>query len=119
MKRKFPDAKPEKNNGKKMTQVIQTRTPIEALKMLRAGQPIDLMLGYYVERGEATKDVYMMDKIEKLHLIEELKQNKVAIKEDIAQKLREEESLKQKQQHDQRQASPAPTTIPLQNAAII
>jgi len=95
-KRKFPAAKPEFNSGKKLTQIVQTRTPIEALKMLRAGQPIDIMLGYFVDRGEATKDVFMMDRLEKLHLLEELKENQRQIQEDIKQKMLEhEESLKQ------------------------
>jgi len=119
MKRIFPTAKPEYNSGKKMTQVIQTRTPLEALKMLRAGQPIDLMLGYFVDRGEATKDVYMMDRIEKLHLLEELKENQRQIKEDVKQKMREQqESLKQ-QQHGESKATNAPTTAPAQNAATV
>jgi len=116
-KRKFPKAKPEINTGKKMTQIIQTRSPLEAMKMLRAGHPIDTMLGYYVKSGEATKDVFMMDKLEKLHLLEELKQNQLQIKEDVQQKMREHnESLKQKND-EQTKAAPAPQTAPAQNAA--
>lgn len=108
-KRKFPEATPEQNNGIKLTQIVQTRSPLDALKMLRAGQPIDIMLGYYVDSGEATKDVYMMDKLEKLHLLEELKQNKKAIQEDVKQKLREHnESLKQ-QNNDKKESA---TTTP-------
>jgi len=116
-RRVFPTAKPEFNSGKKLTQVIQTRTPIEALKMLRAGQPIDIMLGYFVDRGEASEDVYMMDKLEKLHLLEELKENQRQIKADVQQKMREhQESLKQ-QKNEQTEATPAPKATPEQNAA--
>jgi len=114
--RTFPQAKPQRNNGKKLTKLIQTRSPIDAMRMLRAGQPIDIMLGYYVDRGEATKDVYMMDKLEKLHLLEELKQNQLAIKSDIEQKMREhQESLKQ--QTNEQTATPGPQSAPTQSAA--
>jgi len=113
IKRKFPTAKPEFNSGKKLTQVIKTREPLEALQMLRAGQPIDIMLGYYVERGEASKDVYMMDRLEKLHMLEELKENQRQIEEEFKDKI---QSLKQ-QKNEQTKAAPAETTTPAANAA--
>ena len=79
-KRVFPMARPEPNNGKKLTQLVQTRSPIDALRMLRAGQPIDVMLGWYVERGEADDDVFKMDRLDKLHKLEELKSRSQALK---------------------------------------
>lgn len=123
-RREFPQARPERNSGKKLTQIIQTRTPIDALKMLRAGQPIDQMLGYYVDRGEADKDVYMMDRLEKLHLLEELREQKRQAEEEIKQKLREAQNsnlnkIKDEQAAKQGQAAPtqAPIQTPIQNAA--
>lgn len=118
-RRQFPVAKPEFNSGKKLTQVIQTRTPIEALKMLRAGQPIDQMLGYFVDRGEASDDVYMMDKLEKLHLLEDLREQSRQAKEEIQQKLREAQNANLNKIQNEQQAAqgqPAPTTTPIQNA---
>jgi len=118
-KRKFPVAKPEFNSGKKLTQIVQTRTPIQALQMLRAGQPIDIMLGYFVDRGEATKDVFMMDRLEKLHLLEELKENQRQIQEDVKQKMREHQESLNQQNNEQKQATSAPTTTPAANAPAV
>lgn len=120
MKRKFPTAKPEKNSGKKLTQIIKTRTPLEALKMLRAGQPIDQMLGYYVDRGEAMPDVYRMDKLEKLHLLEELREQSRQAQEDIKQKILEaQENSNLNNSNNEQTASQgqtAPTQSPTPNA---
>lgn len=119
-KRKFPAAKPEQNSGKKLTQIIKTRTPIEALKMLRAGQPIDQMLGYYVDRGEAMPDVYRMDKLEKLHHLEELREQSRQAQEEIKQKLLETQlnSNLNNSNNEQtaRQGQTAPTQSPTPDA---
>lgn len=116
-KRKFPAAKPEKNSGKKLTQIIKTRTPLEALKMLRAGQPIDQMLGYYVDRGEAMPDVYRMDKLEKLYLLEELREQSRQAQEEIKEKLSENSNLNNSNnEQTARQGQTAPTQSPTPDA---
>jgi len=111
-KRVFPQAKPEPNNGKKITQLVQTRSPIDALKMLRAGQPIDIMLGYYVERGEADEDVFKMDRLEKLHKLEELKSRKDIFEKEIADKINIQSQFKQQQQNEQSEATQAKASTP-------
>jgi len=65
------NAKPEKNSGNKLTIPVKTRSPIEAVKMLRQGQPIDRIAGYYEKEGLITKDFHFMDRIEKLHMLAE------------------------------------------------
>jgi len=109
-KRIFPPAKPEPNNGKKLTRLVQTRSPIDALKMLRAGQPIDLMLGWYVERGEADDDVFKMDRLDKLHKLEELKSRSQALKQEITDSI-QLHNLKQ-QQYEQNKATQAQASSP-------
>ena len=75
-------ATPEKNSGIKLALPVRTRTPLEAFQMLRQGQPIDIMAGYYEKEGMIEKDFYMMDKIEKLHKIAELKQREIVAKQE-------------------------------------
>jgi len=75
-------ATPEKNNGPKLTIPVRTRTPLEAFQMLRQGQPIDIMAGYYEREGMIEKDFFMMDKLEKHHKIAELKQREYVAKQE-------------------------------------
>jgi len=118
MKRKFPVAKGSPTPKTKITQIIQTRTPMEAWKMLRAGQPIDQMLGYYVDRGEAEKDVYMMDKLDKLHLLTELKERSKMLKDEIQTKVSDHNAnLKQIEDERKSEAASAASETPTQNAA--
>lgn len=60
---------PDKNSGMKLVIPVKTRSPMEAMKMLRAGQPIDQAAGYYSRSGVLEKDFYMMDNIDKLHAL--------------------------------------------------
>lgn len=62
-------ANPDKNRGMKLVIPVKTRSPIEAMQMLRAGQPIDQAAGYYSRSGVLEKDFYMMDNIDKLHAL--------------------------------------------------
>ena len=112
MKRKriFPTARPEPNNGKKLAQLVATRSPIDALKMLRAGQPIDVMLGWYVETGQAEADVFQMDRLDKLHKLEELKSRSEALKREITDAIQLHNL--NNQQNEQNQASQAQTSTP-------
>jgi len=71
MRRK--QATPEVNLHKSLTIPVRTRTPIEAFKMLRAGQPVDQALAYYTDQNGADKDLFLMDKVEKLHAIRKYK----------------------------------------------
>jgi len=71
MRRK--QATPEVNLHKSLTIPVKTRTPIEAFIMLRAGQPVDKMLAYYTDQNGADKDLFLMDKVEKLHAIRKYK----------------------------------------------
>jgi len=76
-------AKPEKNSGKKLTLPVKTRTPLEAYQMLVAGQPIDQIGEMYHVQGKVDKDFFMMDKLEKLHKIKELRAQSENAKGDI------------------------------------
>jgi len=66
-------ATPERNNKPSLTIPCRTRSPIEAFQMLRQGQPIDIMAGYYDDKDILDKDFWMMDKVAKLHHLAELK----------------------------------------------
>lgn len=61
-------ATPEPERGPKLTMVVKTRTPLEAFKILRMGQPVDQALGFYTQEYQG-KDLHLMDDIEKLHLL--------------------------------------------------
>lgn len=74
---------PEYNSGKKLTIPVKTRTPLEALKMLRAGQPVDVAAGYFDKKGELTPDFYMMDKVDKLHHLAYLRQTESELKNNL------------------------------------
>lgn len=71
MRRK--QAIPEINLHKSLTIPVKTRTPLEAFKLLRAGQPVDQALAYYTDQNGADKDLFLMDKVEKLHAIRKFK----------------------------------------------
>jgi len=90
--RKHPKAKPEPNNGKKMTMVVKTRSPIEAFQMLRQGMPIDQAIGYYVKEGYLEKDVFLMDNPEKLRTLALMRELKANAKSDIDQALRQHQA---------------------------
>lgn len=94
-----PKVTPEKNNSPKMTIPVKTRTPLEAYKMLLAGQPIDQIGQMYHIDGKVDKDFFMMDKTEKLRKIAELRQQRDSTKGDIEYyaQLYNETILKQKQ----------------------
>lgn len=66
-------AKAEVNMHKSLTIPVRTRSPLEAFQMLRAGQPVDQALAYYVDQNGEEKDLFLMDKVEKLHAIAEFK----------------------------------------------
>jgi len=73
-------ATPERNLGRSLTIPVKTRTPIEAFRMLQAGQPVDQALAYYVDQNGEEKDLFMMDRIEKLHAIAKFKAQAAAAK---------------------------------------
>lgn len=66
-------AKPEYNSGVKITIPVRTRTPLEAFKMLEAGQPVDVMAGYYDKMGILEQDFQLMDHIDKLKALNRYK----------------------------------------------
>jgi len=107
-------ATPEKNSGLKVTIPVRTRTPIEAFQMLRQGQPIDIMAGYYEREGMIEKDFYMMDKLEKFHKIAELKQREALAKQEIHAIQREynEQQNNQKNEAAKAQANGQTTQTP-------
>lgn len=76
-------ATPEKNSGIKLAIPCRTRSPLEAFQMLRQGQPIDIMGGYYEKEGMIEKDFFLMDKLEKFHKIAELKMRETIAKQEI------------------------------------
>jgi len=82
-------ATPEKNLAKSLTIPVKTRSPIEAFRMLQAGRPVDVMLAYYQDQNGADQDLFMMDKVEKLHAIRRYKEMaetaKNAYEADLAQ----------------------------------
>lgn len=60
---------PERNNGPKLTIPVKTRSPLEAITMLRKGDNIDQMVGYYTDHGIDTTDFFLKDRIQKLHML--------------------------------------------------
>jgi len=91
-------ASPEKNNGQKLTIPVKTRSPLEAFKMLRAGQPVDQLGNYYHDQGLVGKDFFLLDKVEKLHKIAELKEREADLKADYDSQLAVyNEQIKQQQ----------------------
>lgn len=76
-------AKPEKNTKPSITLLSRTRTPLEAFQMLRQGQTVDIMAGYYDTQQLLSKDFWMMDKTAKLHHLAELKTLEHELKKDI------------------------------------
>lgn len=76
-------AKPEVNNGKKLTLPARTMSPIEAFRALRQGQPIDQIGQLYHVSGHIDKDFFMMDKTEKLHKLQELRELRDHYKTDV------------------------------------
>lgn len=64
----------ESNGQPKLTIPVKTRSPLEAFQMLRAGQAIDVIGQAYHDQGYVGKDFFMMDKLEKLHKVAELRE---------------------------------------------
>lgn len=90
---------PEKNTGKSLTIPVKTRTPLEAFQMLRAGQPVDQIGQIYHDGGRLEKDFFMLDKVEKLHRLAELREDSDYYQSQL-QKMEQEiiaNELKQKQ----------------------
>lgn len=94
-----PKVTPEKNNSPKLTIPVKTRTPLEAFKMLQAGQPVDQIGQMYHLQHKVDKDFFMMDKTEKLRKIAELRSRADICKTDIEyySSLYNESLLKQKE----------------------
>jgi len=107
-------ASPEKNSGIKLTIPCRTRTPLEAFQMLRQGQPIDIMAGYYEREGMIEKDFYMMDKLEKYHKIAELKMREKIAKQEIdaVQRQYNEQQTFLKNEADKQKAGSQATSTP-------
>jgi len=89
-------ATPERFNGRSITIPAQTRSPLEAFKMLRAGQPVDIMAGYYERQGMEIGDFHLKDKLEKLRILAEFRENLKRHQTDI-------ETLTLQIQHDEQQ----------------
>jgi len=81
---KFGKVSPEKNSHPSMTINVRTRTPLEAHQMLVQGHPIDVMAGYYNDKGALTDDFWMLDKTAKLHRLVELRALEKGLRESIA-----------------------------------
>lgn len=96
------NAKPEQNNGQKLTIPARTRSPLEAFKMFEAGQNIDLVAGYYEKEGYVEPDFYMMDHIGKLKELNKYREMKKE-KEGIIQKAYEEHNGKLQEQKKQKE----------------
>lgn len=75
-------AKPEVNSGKKLTLPARTMSPVEAYKALRQGQAIDQIGQMYHVSGHVDKDFFLMDKTEKLHKLQELRERRDIYKND-------------------------------------
>ncbi|WNK13958.1 MAG: hypothetical protein [Microvirus sp.] len=91
-------ATPEKNNGKKLTIPVKTRTPLEAFKMLAAGQPVDVAAGVYDDQGILPGSFYMMDTTAKLHALANIRQERDYYKNEIS-------NLSKQYQDEQNQAA--------------
>lgn len=76
-------AKSEANSGISLTIPVRTRTPLEAFELLRQGQPVDRVAGYYAEQGMDITNFFLLDKVEKLHKIAEFKQNEALLRAEI------------------------------------
>jgi len=83
MSNRFRSARPEINNGPHLTIPVKTRTPLEAFELLKQGNPVDVMGGYYQEEGYAGDDFFMLDKTAKLHKLAEFRQLEEQCKADI------------------------------------
>jgi len=81
MKPKYGEVRSHRTSSPSLTIPVKTRTPLEAFQMLRQGQPIDIMAGYYNE--DIKDDFWMMDKTAKLHALAELKAGNIQREKDI------------------------------------
>jgi len=109
--RKKGIAKPEPNSGEKLVLVVRTRSPLEAYKMLLAGQPVDQTIGWYQSQtGDSdVQDVFMMDIPQKLRYINELKERVAIQRSDIEALTQEVNSISNhKQQQNERSESIGP-----------
>lgn len=99
---KSKTGKPDFNRGKKLVIPAKTRSPLEAVKMLRAGQPIDQMAGYYAGSGILEKDFYMMDDIDKLHALAGYRELMAIHKKDIERLQEEAKTLTDKTESNEK-----------------
>lgn len=110
-------ATPERNTLPSLTIPVRTRSPIEAFKMLRQGQPIDQAVGYYEDHGiEVEKDFFLMDKVEKLHKLAEYRDRMARHKSDyedtVAWATEYKNNLKQKEDEQKEQSKPGGASDP-------
>lgn len=80
---RFRQPQPERNTGPHLTIPVKTRSPLEAMQLLKQGNPVDVMGGYFEQEGYVGDDFFMLDKIAKLHKLAELRQLEAAAKADI------------------------------------
>lgn len=105
--RKFREARPERNNGPHLTIPVKTRSPIEAFELLRQGNAVDVMGGYFEEQGYIGDDFFMLDKTAKLHKLAELREIERQAGEDILQANRDIITHNQKVQDEIRKQKSA------------
>jgi len=101
-------ARPEPNSGEKLVLFVRTRSPLEAYKMLMAGQPVDQTIGWYQSQTGDTEvqDVFMMDLPQKLRYINELKERVAIQRSDIEALTQEVTNIaNHKQQQHERSVS--------------
>jgi len=80
---RFRQPQPEINRGPRLTIPVKTRTPLEAFQLLKQGNPVDVMGGYFQSEGYLGDDFFMLDKTAKLHKLAELRELEAACKADI------------------------------------
>jgi len=78
-------AKPERNNGQKLTLPYRTQNVKDAMLAYKAGKDINIMAGYFEEEGMDIGDFYMLDQLEKQYKIAEFRSNLALLKEEQQQ----------------------------------
>lgn len=110
-------AKAERNGSPSLTLPIKTRTPLEAFNLLRQGHPIDQAIGYYDGKDMVTDEIWMLDKVAKLHKLAEFRGREAMLSASIKEqesyinslKQLEENERQRKQQSDQGQVQESRT----------
>jgi len=107
---------PERNSGNKLTIPVKTRSPLEAFQMLRQGQTIDRIAGYYEKEGMITKDFHFMDRIEKLHMLADCRalmdRSKTEIEEAYSDYVNNQNKLKDEQNNQVTKEGEPSGTVP-------